>query len=109
MQVLVLQNHGILIMGNSIEEAFSIAHSTAKACEIQVATYQNHIHEKICDLICDQVATMSAAVGVSNMSQVQLELKSTKGSKVDSRWKPGELEFEALMRMLDNKVVLRVS
>ncbi len=36
-QVLVLHNNGAVAMGESIEEAFSIAHKLVKACEIQVS------------------------------------------------------------------------
>lgn len=35
-QVLILHNHGIVAMGESIEEAFHTAHMVVKACEIQV-------------------------------------------------------------------------
>lgn len=55
-----------------------------------------------------QVAAMSA--GISNLntspqgvwSKCQDRTPATGGLK----WKPGELQFEALMRMLDNKVQL---
>lgn len=37
-QVLILRNHGVVAMGNSIEEAFHYAFHLVRACEIQVIT-----------------------------------------------------------------------
>lgn len=36
LQVLILRNHGLVALGESIEEAFHITHKLLKACEIQV-------------------------------------------------------------------------
>lgn len=36
-QVLILRNHGLLSIGETVEEAFHYIHNLATACEIQVA------------------------------------------------------------------------
>lgn len=45
-QVLVLHNNGVVAMGESVEEAFGVAHSLVKACDIQVSiiNYKEHFH-----------------------------------------------------------------
>ena len=38
-QVMVLRNHGIVVCGETIEEAFRLAESAVKACSFQVITF----------------------------------------------------------------------
>ncbi|XP_029299195.1 adducin 3 (gamma) a isoform X2 [Cottoperca gobio] len=91
-KVLVLRNHGVVALGETIEEAFSYIYNTQYACEIQVnaiscaGSVDNLIvldQEKYRSSVFDVAVT-----GVSMNSQY--------------KWKIGELEFESLMRMLDN-------
>uniref|UniRef100_A0A4W4F9P8 Class II aldolase/adducin N-terminal domain-containing protein n=1 Tax=Electrophorus electricus TaxID=8005 RepID=A0A4W4F9P8_ELEEL len=91
-KVLVLRNHGVVALGETIEEAFLYIYTAQYACEIQVNAF-------------------SCAGGLENLIVLDLEeYKSRthgvamKGVNMDSqqKWKPGELEFESLMRMLDN-------
>ncbi|XP_039181102.1 gamma-adducin isoform X1 [Crotalus tigris] len=91
-KVLVLRNHGVVALGETLEEAFHYIYNVQLACEIQVhALAAGGIDNLlILDLqkykpLTHQVA---AAAGLSMASQF--------------KWKVGELEFEALMRMLDN-------
>lgn len=91
-KVLFLRNHGIVCMGETIEEAYHYAYNVIQACEIQVKS-----------LVC----------GLDNIILVSDEIKEkvqkvvSKGSGgvstgMGRKWKVGELEFEAMMRQLDN-------
>lgn len=40
-QVMVLRNHGVLAMGETVEEAFHYMYHSQQACEIQVGTVQH--------------------------------------------------------------------
>ncbi|KAJ4923156.1 hypothetical protein JOQ06_016496 [Pogonophryne albipinna] len=91
-KVLVLRNHGVVALGETVEEAFHYIYNTQYACEIQVKA-------------------ISCAGGVDNL--IVLDQQKYKSSTYDLttadinmcgqyKWKCGELEFESLMRMLDN-------
>ncbi|XP_073430687.1 alpha-adducin isoform X3 [Dendrobates tinctorius] len=90
-KVLILRNHGLVTMGETVEEAFYYIHNLVSACEIQVRT-------------------LVSAGGPDNL--VLLDPGKYKKSRspespsgdtvVHPKWLVGEQEFEALMRMLDN-------
>uniref|UniRef100_A0A665U8J0 Alpha-adducin n=1 Tax=Echeneis naucrates TaxID=173247 RepID=A0A665U8J0_ECHNA len=91
-KVLILRNHGLVSVGETVEEAFYYIHNLVTACEIQVRT-------------------LASAGGPDNL--VMLDPKKYKsrprvpepagdGSSTHPKWQVGEQEFEALMRMLDN-------
>ncbi|XP_031419460.1 adducin 3 (gamma) a [Clupea harengus] len=91
-KVLVLRNHGVVALGETIEEAFHYIYTAQFACEIQVNA-------------------ISCAGGVDNLIVLDQEKynQRTHGVAVagvnmgsQHKWKVGELEFESLMRMLDN-------
>ncbi|XP_051875307.1 alpha-adducin isoform X3 [Pristis pectinata] len=91
-KVLILRNHGLVAIGETIEEAFYYIHNLVVACEIQVRT-------------------MASAGGPDNLvllDPVKYKAKSrcpeSSGDESSShpKWLIGEQEFEALMRMLDN-------
>ncbi|XP_072450290.1 alpha-adducin isoform X2 [Chiloscyllium punctatum] len=92
-KVLILRNHGLVAVGETIEEAFYYIHNLVVACEIQVRT-------------------MASAGGPDNLvllDPVKYKAKSrcpeSSGGDENSshpKWLIGEQEFEALMRMLDN-------
>ncbi|XP_062905625.1 alpha-adducin isoform X14 [Mobula hypostoma] len=91
-KVLILRNHGLVAIGETIEEAFYYIHNLVVACEIQVRT-------------------MASAGGPDNLvllDPVKYKAKSrcpeSSGDENSShpKWLIGEQEFEALMRMLDN-------
>ncbi|XP_013868947.1 adducin 3 (gamma) a isoform X2 [Austrofundulus limnaeus] len=92
-KVLVLRNHGVVALGETIEEAFQFIYTAQYACEIQVNA-------------------ISCAGGVDNLIVLDQEkyrsrvfaLASAEAVNMGGqyKWKPGELEFESLMRMLDN-------
>uniref|UniRef100_A0AAQ6IT44 Class II aldolase/adducin N-terminal domain-containing protein n=1 Tax=Anabas testudineus TaxID=64144 RepID=A0AAQ6IT44_ANATE len=92
-KVLVLRNHGVVALGETIEEAFHYIYNAQYACEIQVNA-------------------ISCAGGVDNLIVLDQEKYKTRVFDVATagdvnmggqhKWKIGELEFESLMRMLDN-------
>lgn len=92
-KVLVLRNHGVVALGETIEEAFHYIYNAQYACEIQVNA-------------------ISCAGGVDNLIVLDQEKYKSRVFTVASaaavnmagqyKWKIGELEFESLMRMLDN-------
>nr|XP_005161861.1 gamma-adducin isoform X3 [Danio rerio]XP_021325006.1 gamma-adducin isoform X3 [Danio rerio] len=91
-KVLVLRNHGIVALGETIEEAFHYIYGAQYACEIQVNAF-------------------SCAGGMENLIVLDLEKFKARTQGVaqvgvnmgsQQKWRLGELEFESLMRMLDN-------
>ncbi|XP_076584972.1 adducin 3 (gamma) a isoform X4 [Chaetodon auriga] len=92
-KLLVLRNHGVVALGETIEEAFHYIYNAQYACEIQVNA-------------------ISCAGGVDNLIVLDQEKYKSRVHALASaeavnmagqyKWKIGELEFESLMRMLDN-------
>ncbi|XP_035463158.1 alpha-adducin isoform X4 [Scophthalmus maximus] len=91
-KVLILRNHGLVTLGETVEEAFYYIHNLVTACEIQVRT-------------------LASAGGPDNLVMLDpAKYKSRSrvpepvgdGSSTYPKWQVGEQEFEALMRMLDN-------
>uniref|UniRef100_A0A146NZM4 Alpha-adducin n=1 Tax=Fundulus heteroclitus TaxID=8078 RepID=A0A146NZM4_FUNHE len=91
-KVLILRNHGLVSVGETVEEAFYYIHNLVTACEIQVRT-------------------LASAGGPDNLvmldpakykSRPRVPEPAGDGASTHPRWQIGEQEFEALMRMLDN-------
>uniref|UniRef100_A0A3P9HV11 Alpha-adducin n=1 Tax=Oryzias latipes TaxID=8090 RepID=A0A3P9HV11_ORYLA len=91
-KVLILRNHGLVSVGETVEEAFHYIHNLVTACEIQVRT-------------------LASAGGPDNLVMLdpaKYKLRpnvpepASDGSSTHPKWLIGEQEFEALMRMLDN-------
>ncbi|XP_062963602.1 alpha-adducin isoform X5 [Cynocephalus volans] len=92
-KVLILRNHGLVSVGESVEEAFYYIHNLVVACEIQVRT-------------------LASAGGPDNLVLLDPgkykaksrapESPAGEGTGSPPKWQIGEQEFEALMRMLDN-------
>ncbi|XP_067857369.1 beta-adducin isoform X1 [Heptranchias perlo] len=92
-KVLVLRNHGVIALGETVEEAFYKIYHLQSACEIQISS-------------------LSSAGGVENV--ILLDRDKCKAYEIGSvgwagntfgrmqKSRVGEHEFEALMRMLDN-------
>uniref|UniRef100_A0A8C5S8M7 Adducin 3 n=1 Tax=Laticauda laticaudata TaxID=8630 RepID=A0A8C5S8M7_LATLA len=91
-KVLVLRNHGVVALGETLEEAFHYIYNVQLACEIQVHALAAGGTDNLLILDLQKYKPfthqVAAAAGLSMGSQF--------------KWKVGELEFEALMRMLDN-------
>uniref|UniRef100_G3U364 Alpha-adducin n=1 Tax=Loxodonta africana TaxID=9785 RepID=G3U364_LOXAF len=95
-KVLILRNHGLVSVGETVEEAFYYIHNLVVACEIQ-----------------EKVRTLASAGGPDNLVLLDPGKYKAKSRSPESpagegstglppRWQIGEQEFEALMRMLDN-------
>ncbi|XP_061645238.1 adducin 3 (gamma) b isoform X1 [Phyllopteryx taeniolatus] len=91
-KVMILRNHGLLALGETVEEAFHYMYHSQQACEIQVQA-------------------LACSGGVDNLVLLDREKFKplTQGAAAagvpvsnDFKWKVGEAEFESLMRMLDN-------
>nr|XP_048712023.1 gamma-adducin isoform X4 [Caretta caretta] len=94
-KLLVLRNHGVVALGETLEEAFHYIFNVQLACEIQVHA-------------------LAGAGGIDNLLILDLQkykpfthvVAAAGGGGVNmgsqQKWKVGEQEFEALMRMLDN-------
>ncbi|KAG2465390.1 ADDA protein, partial [Polypterus senegalus] len=92
-KVLILRNHGLVSVGETVEEAFYYIHNLVRACEIQVRT-------------------LASAGGPDNLVFLDPEKYKARSRTTEPmtgeangshpKWQIGEQEFEALMRMLDN-------
>lgn len=47
-QVLILRNHGLVSVGETVEEAFYYIHNLVTACEIQVTRSFFRVYRKTC-------------------------------------------------------------
>ncbi|GLD67171.1 gamma-adducin [Lates japonicus] len=93
-KVMILRNHGLLALGETVEEAFHYVYHSQQACEIQVNA-------------------LRCSGGVDNLVLLDKEKfkpltqgVAAAGVVMDNevKWKVGEAQFESLMRMLDNLV-----
>uniref|UniRef100_A0A3Q0R849 Adducin 3 (gamma) b n=1 Tax=Amphilophus citrinellus TaxID=61819 RepID=A0A3Q0R849_AMPCI len=91
-KLMILRNHGVLALGETVEEAFHYMYHSQLACEIQVNS-------------------LRCSGGVDNLVLLDREKfkpltqgVAAAGVVIDNevKWKIGEAEFESLMRMLDN-------
>merc|ERR1711981_885603 len=103
-KVMLLRNHGAVCCGETIEEAFYYAYHLVLACDTQL---------KMVPLGVDNLVTIdeptrrkvfemgqSGGGGVDSKQEGGPDGSKTKmGNK---KWAVGEMEFEAMMRMLDN-------
>lgn len=109
---MILRNHGLIATGTSIEEAFAQVDTLVRACQAQVHSVY-HDRYLLSNAFHIQVAALSA--GMSNLILLDRELVNRTARVLNAGaggvgdegfWKPGELEYEAEMRVLDNKVRL---
>ncbi len=93
-KIMFLRNHGVVACGETIEEACHNLFNVMAACEIQSKALVGGLD----NLIIPSV-DIQKKMGEMNLAQNEsLTLLENK------KWKVGELEFEALMRCLDNAV-----
>ncbi|XP_075907444.1 gamma-adducin-like isoform X1 [Nelusetta ayraudi] len=92
-KVLVLRNHGVVALGETIEEAFHFIYNAQYACEIQVSAIS-------CSGSVDNLILLDPA----HYRELVFQRSSAHHVNMSGqyRWKQGELEFESLMRMMDN-------
>jgi len=125
-KVMFLRNHGVVVLGETIEEAFSRAYHTVLACETQSRMMTVGIENLI--LISEEAKKRSlevvkkphdfaaagrntvrmgaAATGTEGSTEAHDqsadEIKADKPKTREIKWRMGDMEFEAYMRMLDN-------
>ncbi|XP_071609451.1 alpha-adducin isoform X11 [Heliangelus exortis] len=92
-KVLILRNHGLVSVGETVEEAFYYIHNLVLACEIQVRTLASAGGP-------DNLVLLDP--GKYKAKSRSPESPSGEGTVSHPKWQIGEQEFEALMRMLDN-------
>lgn len=92
-KILVLRNHGMVALGETIEEAFHYIYNAQYACEIQVNAIS-------CAGGADNLIVLDPDKYKSRVFAVAAAADVNMGGQY--KWKIGELEFESLMRMLDN-------
>ncbi|XP_060893248.1 beta-adducin isoform X5 [Labrus mixtus] len=92
-KVLVLRNHGIVALGESVEEAFYTIYHIQAACQIQTTALCSAGGEK-------NLILLDRTIHKPNIAGTVGWAGSTFGPLHKSRI--GEHEFEALMRTLDN-------
>ncbi|KAM9193078.1 alpha-adducin isoform 5-T5 [Mergus octosetaceus] len=92
-KVLILRNHGLVSVGETVEEAFYYIHNLVLACEIQVRTLASAGGP-------DNLVLLDP--GKYKAKSRSPESPAGEGSVPHPKWQIGEQEFEALMRMLDN-------
>jgi len=90
-KVMFLRNHGVVCCGGTIEEAFHVSYHTVLACDTQLKMMPYGLDNLV--LIDDEVRRKTFELGQRGGGGVNTAKKE---------WGIGELEFEALMRMLDN-------
>ena len=86
-----LRNHGVVCCGKSIEEAWLNSYHTVLACDTQLKMIPLGLDNLV--LIDDEVRRKTYETGQRSGGGASTSKKE---------WGVGELEFEALMRMLDN-------
>ncbi|XP_041113252.1 alpha-adducin-like isoform X4 [Polyodon spathula] len=92
-KVLILRNHGLVSVGETVEEAFYYIHNLATACEIQVRTLASAGGP-------DNLVLLDPLKYKAKFPTSEPATGDANGSR--PKWQIGEQEFEALMRMLDN-------
>ncbi|XP_046446650.1 protein hu-li tai shao-like isoform X5 [Daphnia pulex] len=117
-KVMFLRNHGLVILGETIEEAFFRACNTVLACESQIRMMPVGLDNLI--MISEDAKRRSQEVakraneftragrnnvtltGVETGEQPEQEEVKEKPRTREVKWRQGDMEFEAYMRMLDN-------
>ncbi|KAM7535203.1 hypothetical protein Aperf_G00000097064 [Anoplocephala perfoliata] len=92
-RILIIRKYGILAMGKSVEEAWMAAYLVVSACEAQL---------RLACVGSDEILMPTGSEGAPTLdSQAMNATTGAQGSATDRNWRPGELEFEAMMRRLD--------
>lgn len=95
-KVMILQNHGLLACGDSVEQAFLYLYTAMEACSAQVRT---------------MTAAGGSLDGLVLLDRKELSARTeevadadiTMGADDQVTWTAGEMQFEALARQLDRR------
>ncbi|CAG0890263.1 unnamed protein product [Darwinula stevensoni] len=113
-KVMLLRNHGAVCCGESVEEAFYNTYHLVLACDSQLKLMPVGVEnlvlisEEAQKTAYEQSRRTGGAGGVdSNTSKADSSLNTsgeggTVAGRRERKWRVGEMEYEALMRMLDN-------
>lgn len=94
--VLMIRSHGILAMGQTVEEAWFFAFTAILACEAQLRLSALSEDELV-------LPVKEAQQAAHYVGRTPVAAQLHPGENVGSvNWRRGELEFEALMRRLDS-------
>lgn len=100
-KVLLLTNQGAVCCGETIEEAFFNVRNTVLACETQLKLINVGV-ENLALLPDEARKKLYDAARKPPHSTPRPDHPSILEEKVERKWRIGGVEFEALMRMLDN-------
>ncbi len=95
-KIMILRNHGVVVCGETVEETWHYLYNFMFACEIQCKISASVFKDQI-------------IIPNEDVRKQVMEVTSNGGGGVnttDSKWKLGELEYEANMRLLDSMVSL---
>ncbi len=108
-KVMLLRNHGAVCCGETVEEAFFYAHHLVLACDAQLKMAPIGLDNLV--LIDDDTRRKvweRVQLGGGGVNSVTEGGPDGSGDKKRRSWGVGEMEFEALMRWLDNAVSTQV-
>lgn len=94
--VMILRNHGFVVGGRTIEEAFHFTYHLILACETQVKAMKCGGFDQLI------LPTESAARKTFEIASRGGGGVNRKDGVFDEKWRRGELEWEAWMRILDD-------
>ncbi len=104
-KVMLLRNHGAICCGETLEEAFFYAYHLVLACDTQVKMMPLGLDNL--NVIDEDTRRKVYEMGQRGGGGVDSKTEGGpdgSGEKKKRRWAVGEMDFEALMRMLDNAV-----
>ena len=104
-KVMLLRNHGAVCCGETIEEAFIHAYHLVLACDAQIKMIPLGVDNLVeIDEDTRRKVYATAQKGGGGVDSKSEGGPDGAGDKKKKNWGVGELEFEALMRNLDNAV-----
>jgi adducin len=95
--VMLLRNHGFVACGESIEDALHLAFHTVIACETQIRAAKAGID----NLVIPDGSAVEKAYQVARNGGGGVNKVAENGTDSTPKWRIGELEWEAWMRVLD--------
>lgn len=103
-KVMLLRNHGAICCGETIEEAFYYAYHLVLACDTQLKMVPLGIDNLIMiDEPTRRKVYEMGQLGGGGVDSLAQDGPAGEGDKKkNKKWGVGEMEFEAMMRMMDN-------
>ena len=98
-KIMILRNHGVVICGESVEEAWHYLYNFMFACEIQSRISASVFKDQI---IVPSEETRRKVIEVTSGGDNGGGGGGVNTKQNETKWKIGELEYEAQMRLLDS-------